>query len=432
MNTYRVSGLFLRRFCFSRFFGKCVHSASKALTVFLAVLLLFLAFVLPVSAASDETISLENADVELWRQPVGSDPSEPQDFSSFLSVSRQTYGGIEFNAYRCTAPNFYQKGQIKLLLVSTGLNLRSGHEYEFSISTTLNFNGKYDLQVFLTSSNGDISLIDNNSVTPNYSVVHNTVNFVVPEVEGVSDYKLVISYGLQQQFGYGTSGVDVFFMISDPVLTDLDDNTGLLNSIIEWLKEIKDKIVNGFSDLGSSIGSFFSSLGDRISGFFTDLWNNIKAKFDDLKQWFQDLGDRIQGFFVDLYNDIVDGLKKLFIPSDGYFESKKTELETFCTEHFGALYQAPTILVDFIRKFTTISPQEPAITLPAIEFNFQGKHYQLTEAYTYSFSWVNDSSHMLYYLYKFFRGFVTVVLFISFANYCKNKYYDVFKGGSSE
>lgn len=423
MNTYRVSGLFCRRFCFSRFFGKCAHSASKALTVFLAVLLIFSFFSFSVSA---EDLNAGDFSVLLGRETPNSTGGVTTDYYTFTTSSFSS-NGINCNFYQPqNYADFWAKGAVKIMSAFDAPKMIAGHEYQLTFATGVNFNAKTVIKVFLGSQK-----IYENSVSGT-GAKEVSVNLTAPEVVTNSE-QVRIECSVSGDYGYGSAGQEAGFLLSKEIgWNDNTDNPGWLGKILQKFTDLGDRISGFFSNLAESIGSFFSSLGDRISGFFTDLWNNIKAKFDDLKQWFQDLGDRIQGFFVDLYNDIVDGLKKLFIPSDGYFESKKTELETFCTEHFGALYQAPTILVDFIRKFTTISPQEPAITLPAIEFNFQGKHYQLTEAYTYSFSWVNDSSHMLYYLYRFFRGFVTVVLFISFANYCKNKYYDVFKGGSSE
>lgn len=417
MNIYRVSGLFFRRFCFSRFSGKCAHSASNALTGFLAVLLLFSAFVLPVSAAD---LSPNDFTVLLYRETPNDSGGTTSTAYSFNTKSGYM-GGESVIEYRPNDSSFFNTGATRLMSAFTPQNLVAGHDYTFSFGVGVSFGSP----VVSVKMNGDTLFSQQYSGGGLRSI---SVNFTAPDGDSAVYLTVEISVASVQP----ASGDARFTLTQEMTLNDDTDNPGWLGKILQKFTDLGDRISGFFSNLGESIGNFFSSLGDRISGFFTDLWQNIKAKFDDLKQWFKDLGDRIQGFFVDLYNDIVDGLKKLFIPSDGYFESKKTELETFCTEHFGALYQAPTVLVDFIRKFTTISPQEPAITLPAIEFNFKGKHYQLTEAYTYSFSWVNDSSNMLYYLYKFYRGFITVVLFISFANYCKNKYYDVFKGGSSE
>lgn len=421
MNTYRVSGLFCRRFCFSRFSGKCAHSASKALIVFLAVLLLFSFFSFSVSA---EDLNTGDFSVLMGRETPNTAGGVTTDYFSFSVVEVNSGGAPCYGYVPNDYSNFWKSGAVKLLTAFESTPLVAGHDYALDFYAGISFTTNFDVIVKFGSQQVFSQTLRSSQVAQ-----HITASFTAPDF--ISSETITIELRVPSNTSYGTATTR-FYVSRTISLTDVTDNPGWLGKILQHFTDLGDRISGFFSNLAESIGSFFSSLGDRISGFFTDLWQNIKAKFDDLKQWFQDLGDRIQGFFVDLYNDIVDGLKKLFIPSDGYFESKKTELESFCTEHFGALYQAPTVLVDFIRKFTTISPQEPGITLPAIEFNFKGKHYQLTEAYTYSFSWVNDSSNMLYYLYKFYRGFITVVLFISFANYCKNKYYDVFKGGSSE
>ena len=91
------------------------------------------------------------------------------------------------------------------------------------------------------------------------------------------------------------------------------------------------------------------------------------------------------------------------------------------------MYQGPTILVNLIKKLVTINPQEPGITLPAIEFMWQGKKVTLTEPIHYSFAWVNDSEHPLHFAYTFYRGFVTVAMFVAFVTYLKHKYSYIFE-----
>lgn len=125
------------------------------------------------------------------------------------------------------------------------------------------------------------------------------------------------------------SGVNpnVYAKFGVKINVSVDDATkGILNTILEWLENIRDKIV----ELPNSIGSFITSLGNNIKGFFTDLKNNLSSWFDDVGDWFSNLGDnlrewfsnvgdwfsqlgdRISGFFVNLSNNISDYFKKLF------------------------------------------------------------------------------------------------------------------------
>ncbi|HIU35726.1 MAG TPA: hypothetical protein IAC53_03860, partial [Candidatus Fimenecus excrementigallinarum] len=331
----------------------------------------------------------------------------------------ETYSGnSSFYAIRPDDRSFWNSGGVKVVQSVFLDNLAAGHEYELEFSAGRNFNAIYDICVKVAGKTVYESTVSSQGAD------FYSVSFTAPD--GVTDSTSVdITLEIPSQYnigGEGSSFQSAAFLFSKTIeFTDRTDEPG-------WL----GKILGKFTDLGDTIGSFFTSIGDRISGFFSSLWENIKQSFTDLKQWFVDLGNRIQGFFIELYNDIVEGLKKLFIPADGYFDSKKEELETFCVEHFGAMYQVPDMVIDIIEKFTMISPGEPSITVPAIEFDFQGKHYQLTDDISYSFSWVNDSSNALYYFYKFYRGFVTIILFLAFANYCIKKYNEVFAGSDAE
>lgn len=163
---------------------------------------------------------------------------------------------------------------------------------------------------------------------------------VVSETESTTDYASVTF----EDIGYYTHGdslpVQFYFSVYYEDATDsylrtgcnslnvqvTDSTKGLLQTILEWLQNIRDRIV----ELPNSIGSFITSLGNNIKGFFTDLKNNLSSWFDDVGDWFSNLGDnlrewfsnvgdwfsqlgdRISGFFVNLSNNISDYFKKLF------------------------------------------------------------------------------------------------------------------------
>lgn len=169
--------------------------------------------------------------------------------------------------------------------------------------------------------------------------VYNTSLYPV-SVESTTDYASVTfddaGYYLQ-----GSSGASAFYFTIEYLETTdsylrtgcnsltvqiTDSTKGLLQTILEWLQNIRDRIV----ELPNSIGSFITSLGNNIKGFFTDLKNNLSSWFDDVGDWFSNLGDnlrewfsnvgdwfsqlgdRISGFFFNLSNNISDYFKKLF------------------------------------------------------------------------------------------------------------------------
>lgn len=404
----------------SSFSGKCVLSGNKKLLSVLLVFFLFLSFSIT-SFADDEQLEVSQMGVTMQRQVV--EGSSTVTYNYAYTDGTLTRNGILLHWFSAKDPSYYANGGKKLTTVYDYGNLSAGHEYEMTFYTGISFACNYNLRVFV----GSEKVFDNDFAYTS-GISKNNVKFTTPSAI-TNGTRIQIVMTVPEQYNYGANGETVRYYFSQNLdFTDLTDNPKWLTKIKQW-----------FLDLGEKVGGFFTSLGDRISGFFTNLTNSISQWFAEqkkqiqdffngVKQWFKELGDRIQQFFVDLYNDIVEGLKSLFIPADGYFDSKKTELETFSTEHFGAMYQAPSVMANLIKKFLTISPEQPSITMPAIQFDFDGKRYVLSESITYSFAWVNDSSHMLYYFYKFYRGFVIVLLFVWFGNFCINKYNEVFGG----
>lgn len=77
----------------------------------------------------------------------------------------------------------------------------------------------------------------------------------------------------------------------------VSETTGLLNSIIEFVKGIFEKI---------------GELPDKIGNFFNDLKNNLSTWFSNIGNWFTELGDKISGFFVDIGDKISGFFEKLW------------------------------------------------------------------------------------------------------------------------
>lgn len=84
-----------------------------------------------------------------------------------------------------------------------------------------------------------------------------------------------------------------------------------LTNVLTWLKEIRDKIVNGFNDLGKTISNQFSNLVknvqsmiDSVNKWLSDTLDNIKQFMTNVGKWFTNLGNSISGFFEKLWNRI--------------------------------------------------------------------------------------------------------------------------------
>ena len=138
-----------------------------------------------------------------------------------------------------------------------------------------------------------------------------------------------------------------YFILNDIVIQDTEtaENqgflSGLIDGILNALTYLGQQISGFFTDLANSIGGFFSELGNKISGFFSDLWNNLKGAFDSV---IKSIGDFFTG--------IMDFLKSLFIPSDGFFDEKMQELQAVAKEHLGLLYEIPELSLIHISEPT--------------------------------------------------------------------------------
>ena len=366
-------------------------------------------FSVPSFAADD--LHADDFNVLLGRQTNNSAGGTTTDYFTFTTESLKS-NGIECNYYKpVNYSGFWPVGATKIISAFQSPSLVAGHEYQLSFATGVNFNAKTKIEVYLNST-----LIYSDTIN-GAGAKKISINFKAPDF-ATSDTSIRIECSIGEAYHYGEKGQNAGFLLSKNIgFNDNTDNPGWLGKILEKFTALGDRISGFFSSLTSSISEFFSSLGDRISGFFADL----KEK---LSTFFSELGDRIKGFFVQLVEDI----KSLFIPPDDYFSRLQTQLDTFCTEHLGALYQGPTVLINLIKKVLSISPDEPSITMPAIQFYWKGKLIQLTEPIQYSFSWVSDSSHPLYTFYKFYRGFSIVSMFVAFLAYLRHKYITIFGG----
>lgn len=143
--------------------------------------------------------------------------------------------------------------------------------------------------------------------------------------------------------------------------TNETETNGLLNKIIEFIKEIPTK----------------------IGEFFTSLSNSLRSWFESVGQWFTDLGDKISGFFDNLFNNIKDFFTNLFIPDENYFTDLSDDLDKTLSDSLGFIYTIPKTLLEEVNtmydSLNSSSYGNLTINMPAIEFNLLGNHYTLYE-----------------------------------------------------
>lgn len=417
---------FVRRFVRSFLyfvFSKCGRCISRKIIPFcLCFVVLGLSLTVPSFAASDEgTDNIDVADLVYYSTYIYQGNLAP------LPVTRSHFNASNYG-YECYG--YYlpatEAGSFKSVTAYSIENFVGGHEYniKFKFRTGYHNNLYFTLQLAFYDGNGNqisYQTLYSNNPSENNTWYDVDLNFKADTSSISSGYQTRLEFVFNQSFSQAN-----WYYLTDPIyLNDNDDESGLLHSIIEWLRTIRDKLI----DVGSSITTGFSSLGTRIGNFFADLKQGFIDKLESVKTAITNAIDGIEQWFIDLKDNIVDGLKSLFIPRDGYFSEKKTQLENFFQQHFGALYQGPAVLIELLRKLLGLHPVTPQITFPSIKMWWQGEVVQLTDDLVYSWEWIKESSSPLHYIWVVYRGFVTVLLFVMFVNYLKKKYERVFGGG---
>lgn len=149
---------------------------------------------------------------------------------------------------------------------------------------------------------------------------------------------------------YGEYGGDDEYIFS---LEIESDETGLLKSLLEWIKSIKQKIDDTYNS---------------IIGGFTDIWDKLHEGFDNVVASVIQLPTK-------LWTKISDGLKSLFVPTDEQFEQISSEWDIIASSRFGALYEIPEIIQTIINYYTTASintSETGCIDIPAVSLSNVG------------------------------------------------------------
>lgn len=161
------------------------------------------------------------------------------------------------------------------------------------------------------------------------------------------------------------------------------------------------------------------------------IWETIKSIPSTIGNFFTDLGNKIGGFFTNLLNGILDGLKSLFIPGDGFFKTWFSDFKTFIEDKLGFLSTPFTIFIDFIESYSDLSSSNdiviniPDITVP----NFED--YKIISATTFNWSQTLKSKSSLLNLWNLYLDFIDVFLILNFIGLCERTYNRIFGGDTS-
>ena len=129
-----------------------------------------------------------------------------------------------------------------------------------------------------------------------------------------------------------------------------EDEDGWLGGLIKAIIEGIQKIIDGITNLPENIAN-------AVKGFF----------------------DMVVNAIVQLGQTILDGLKQLFIPSDGYFEGVASDMQAWLEDHLGLLVYPFTLVTDLASRIAAVQGGEPTAHIPEIAYMDSGEKYVLIE-----------------------------------------------------
>ena len=186
--------------------------------------------------------------------------------------------------------------------------------------------------------------------------------------------------------------------ISDVRLERIEsEEEGLLNSIINWLKDLKETVLGGFSGIGQNL----------INGF-----NNLKNGLIELKN-----------NIIELPQKIGNAIKDLFVPSDDYFESLSRSFKDISEDRFGALFTVVDTLDNFFESFNANKTTE-YIDIPVYTFDIMGYPFSFGG---WRFRFIPDFPKIKE-IVNTIKGFTNIFITFAFINGLKSKYDEIFGG----
>lgn len=299
-------------------------------------------------------------------------------------------------------------------------------------STNL-FNWKKAMQVAspnLTITNVNVKYCTLNTNTDYYSEW--TCQFTVGENAGsyydigVDWYNYILS---NQGLGYLLDSYNQSLTIS-LVLTSNKDYNGQIVSqnevIIGQNSQILDQQRKNLEEQQKTNEKLDTAENTRKG-----IWETIKSFPSTFSNFFKDLGDKIGNFFTNLLNGIIDGLKSLFIPSDGFFKDWFNGFKTYVEDKLGFLATPFTIFIDFIESYSNLSSSNDIIlNIPDISVpNFED--YKIISSTTFNWSQTLKSKTSLLNLWNLYLDFIDVFLMLNFIGLCEKVYNRIFGGDTS-
>ena len=179
---------------------------------------------------------------------------------------------------------------------------------------------------------------------------------------GGCDYK----FTLNSNSGPSVSGGDI------DNTQDMTNNTNQIANNTAQQVEQGDTIIELIKNTIQTISSQLTAFWNQLAGEFTNLYDKMNqqhqesiTKVDEQIDNDNTNTDKVTTAIESHGNFIIEGLKKLFIPSDEYFKAYFDDLYSWFSERFGFLSFPIDLLLEVIDIFVNSSQTDCVLVLPS-------------------------------------------------------------------
>nr|DAG86274.1 MAG TPA: hypothetical protein [Inoviridae sp.] len=257
------------------------------------------------------------------------------------------------------------------------------------------------------------------------------IPYQVKSMQFVFDFKnLSLPYGgyFSLSFTKLSSGASVDYQGTDyssstNVAEDTANNTAQL---VEKQDTIIDQIMNVTQTISSQLTAFWN----QLAGEFTNLYNKMNQQHaeqleadrmntDNIIAADDANTNKVTTAIESHGNFIIEGLKKLFIPSDEYFKAYFDDLYSWFSERFGFLSFPIDLLLEVIDIFVNSSQTDCVLVLPSFTIMenllWPEMSFNLTEFLNTNFSFVVVA----------IKTVTSIYLVMAFVQLCEEKWNEV-------
>lgn len=326
------------------------------------------------------------------------------------------------------------KGSIK----DSENNIKDGIKEGFeSCRVSYNLSSLVNYTVNLTNSYYIDKLLLNNfennmTYTLSFDITSNVEPFIVSIGLGDTYYRKDIPNATF--FGNKNGHLSFTFTVNDSSYLNLwiriPRYSSLLNvsANVSNIMLVKGNVEKPYEEYGQTICSNRIDDTNKKLDEQNNTSKGILGKLKDLLSYINPFSDNF--FVYKLIELLIDALKSLFIPKDGFFMDWWNDFKSYMNLKLGFLTKPIDIFISFISGYLNLSDSNIIINIPDITVpNFED-HIII---HSQSFNWKEllQSKTSLNNLWQLYLDFIDVFLIFNFIGLCESVYARIFGGDTS-